>query len=427
MNKKQLIPAALLALLAACGNPKNNETAEELTVIDVESAMGNLQELKISDLGSHVRYIPLESNDSCLIGSNPHAYVVGSHILVTSTSIPTPSLHCFDKETGKFICTIGHWGDDPTGYWNSKPYYNPSNGLLYLKRLPNQLQKYDLQGRYHGKTTVPFPSVMNDEFTFLDTLLVVYHEPIYKPNKRILSLLSEAGASKDSVLRRTTSQVTFPKNCITSAYNRIGSMKTDLHYYKYKDGSIQSALTSPFPVWECEGHIRVQEGFNDTIYTLEENRLVPAFLFETGKRTLSPKDRLAGKSRDKLTLLCALETPNILYFQYIAHIFEYTEEFIAATWDNKANTVQPELLQGIFDKQTGVTRMAKGESLEDDLNGFLPFAPQSISLQGEYVGLLKVEDVLNFLDEHPEAKDNPALAPLLQLKEDDNPVVVLVE
>ena len=39
--------------------------------------------------------------------------------------------------------------------------------------------------------------------------------------------------------------------------------------------------------------------------------------------------------------------------------------------------------------------------------------------------LIGAYEAVAWLEEHPEAKDNPALAPLLQLKEEDNPVVVV--
>nr|WP_325288091.1 hypothetical protein [uncultured Bacteroides sp.] len=84
-------------------------------------------------------------------------------------------------------------------------------------------------------------------------------------------------------------------------------------------------------------------------------------------------------------------------------------------------------LNGIYDKQAGTTRMCDEEKgLTDDVNHFLPFRPSACSAQGEYAQLVEAADVLDFLDENPEAKDNSALAPLLKIGEEDNPVVVLV-
>lgn len=49
----------------------------------------------------------------------------------------------FDKETGKFICSVGHRGDDPEAYSSTCGYLNSKNQLLYFNRDPNQLVKYD--------------------------------------------------------------------------------------------------------------------------------------------------------------------------------------------------------------------------------------------------------------------------------------------
>lgn len=62
----------------------------------------------------------------------------------------------------------------------------------------------------------------------------------------------------------------------------------------------------------------------------------------------------------------------------------------------------------------------------DDINGFLPFTPRFCGPHGEFVDILQAYEVVEWLEAHPEAKDNPRLAPLLKVKEEDNPVVVIV-
>ena len=86
-----------------------------------------------------------------------------------------------------------------------------------------------------------------------------------------------------------------------------------------------------------------------------------------------------------------------------------------------------EVYNGIYDKRTETVSMASQESgIVDDIHGFLPFNPIGRSSQGELVGILEAQDIVAWFDEHPEAKDNPKLAPLLKVQEEDNPVVVIV-
>ena len=137
------------------GNPK---TAEDgLAVIDVKNAISHPTELKVSQLGQTVRYVPLETGDSCFVGDNAQIRVCGKNLIATFGS----SCLSFDRETGRFIARIGHVGDDPQGYSNTEFTYNDRDGLLYFMRQPNLLQKYDAQGGYHGSVTVPTPAPLN--------------------------------------------------------------------------------------------------------------------------------------------------------------------------------------------------------------------------------------------------------------------------
>ena len=67
----------VFCLLIACGHKSQIQAPQEgLCVIDVESALADLQDgLKLSDFGSRVRYVPLETNDSCLVAAHPKALV----------------------------------------------------------------------------------------------------------------------------------------------------------------------------------------------------------------------------------------------------------------------------------------------------------------------------------------------------------------
>lgn len=56
-------------------------------------------------------------------------------------------------------------------------------------------------------------------------------------------------------------------------------------------------------------------------------------------------------------------------------------------------------------------------TFRDDIAGFMPYE----------TSLIEAYKVTAWLEEHPEASQNPALAPLLQVKEEDNPVIVIEE
>jgi hypothetical protein len=57
----------------------------------------------------------------------------------------------------------------------------------------------------------------------------------------------------------------------------------------------------------------------------------------------------------------------------------------------------------------------------------MPFHPEDFTPKGEFAGALTIEQIQIWLEEHPDVKLEGALAPLKDLADDANPVVVIVE
>ena len=401
MKKKQLIPAALLILLAACGNPKNNKTAEGLTVIDVESAINNLQdELKLSDLYDTVRYVPLETNDSCLIGQWPSLSIVGNYLIVNSYST-TNLCYNFDKETGRFLASIGHTGDDPEAYTSGIPFYNEHDNLLYFTREPNALQKYDAQGNYHGQIKLPTSFPMPVQYVFTDSLITGRYNYRWPLPPCALLTFGPDGQLRDSIFDPMADIVSLPAapNANVSLKQLAGST---LAIASFGGGSAWNSVNGG-NIYLHEGQVKYHADFSDTVHILRNGHLQPSIAFHTGKYHFPPEGRARDYGyADKLVIIQVTETPERILFYAAKGIYRE----------------KPENYIGVYNRHSRTLRMAPTDgTFADDLTGFMPY-------KGD---LIEAFEVVEWLDEHPEAKDNPALAPLLRLKEDDNPVVVLVE
>ena len=109
----------------------------------------------------------------------------------------------------------------------------------------------------------------------------------------------------------------------------------------------------------------------------------------------------------------------------VANRIQVTPENIYFTCELDTYDEQ-ELFEGIYDRRTGRTRLspASHEGYTDDLTGFMP-VPRRYP-HGVQVSLIEAYKVVEWLDEHPEARSNSALAGLAQVKEEDNPVAVFV-
>lgn len=406
MKKDWLYAACLAWMVAACsGTPQRGN--EELCSVDVAGAMENLTELKLSELGKDVRYVALETTDSCLIGANPNILLLDKYIVVTSRK----DCFVFDKANGRFISKVGHVGEDPEAYSYAAASYNETNGLLYFQRAPNTLQKYDVQGNYRGKVTIPTPPVAPGDFAFTDSLIIGHYNSIGQGyNERALLFFNEAGEQVDTV---PSLFPVLPEKQIWDIQNisvkRLGVSAVALTVFK--DGN-QSAAISRHPfLWKLNGEVRFKESFNDTVYTVKRNALEPSVVFSTGKWHWGAEARTDAKDNESRLLVGAVfETENNIFFQCIRGL--YAEK--------------PETFNGIYDRKTGTTHMyAEEEGLTDDLSGFMPFSPMTCSIQGEYAMLVGADKVLGWLEEHPQEAGNEKLAVLKTLTEDSNPVVVV--
>lgn len=84
MNKSYLYQATLAAclFLGACSGDKTE--SGQLEVIPLGAAFDQQAELKTSDCFKKIRYVPLETTDSILVGPGAWATVLNDWIVVTS-------------------------------------------------------------------------------------------------------------------------------------------------------------------------------------------------------------------------------------------------------------------------------------------------------------------------------------------------------
>lgn len=413
MNKKSFSIICVLLLLVACQSGKEKSRPDNL--IDFVSAYENQVEMKLSQLGNKVHYVPLETTDSSLIGNSYNICLLEKYILVNTDA------RCllFDKESGKFIRQIGHKGEDPKGYSEAICYVHPQTEMLYFKRHPNKLQKYDLEGNYQGEAVTLsgtcYPLLTEDGMWGYDS------GPLLAgASKAYLYNLNEQGVKSDSLLLNLNkveelnpseilSIVVFKsnhslKNMGLSAYN--GAI-----FVKCKEKNIISL--SNYPVLRhYKDEIHFREELSDTIYQLHEKELRPKWVFDMGIYCLTPeKQGLVEDSKECVPITYAAETPAYIYFECIKNLYG-----------------ERQLYYGLYNKKEGKTYIGKaGDGFVDDVNDFLPLRLHYIGDDGEVAGMLSLESIVAWKEAHPNASQEGALSFLKSLDEDANPVCVIVE
>lgn len=410
--KKEIIQGFFALLFFTSCHLTPSSTTKVLE-IDIAGSMGQLTELNTSDLGKRIRYIPLETTDSCLVANSPRIQVLKDNVLITTEK---QSL-LFDKQTGKFLCEVGHIGVDPEGYSNTNCWIDDHSGILHYFRLPDELVKYNQQGRFVGKIKISPTPPVPASFFFTDSQMIGQYSDLLNNSCRSLAFFDEAGQTLDTIPALLTplsvsyddiESMSIMKN---NPFFGIMSMQGVCILKLKNDRELIASLGSS-TLWKSGGKVRYRAEFVDTLYTVEDRAIKPYLYFNTGKWHWPGTERASKEdNNNRITITYVAETDDKLYFQCIKGLYDRVH-----------------LYNGVYDKKSHTTKMGTPKApFTDDLTSFLPFSPTTCSDRGEFAALVQSDHALQWLEEHPEAKVPEELAFLKALNEDANPVVVLLE
>lgn len=414
MKSKIVLSICVTLLVASCSKTTSSRKSGETIEIDIVNGVEELTELKASDLGKTIRYVPLETTDSCLVGDKPRVRLLRDKIMV----ITSKQCLLFDKQTGKYLCSVGHIGEDPEGYSETMCWINDESDLIYFFRRPDKLMKYNQQGKMVGTVSVPQTSGVPNYFTFSDSTIIGHYADMMSVPVRSLVFFTESGEVLDTIPSLLSATPMFNMDDIkgfsilksTDIYGNLGLDGLVLIDFE-NDTRIITAPQSSL-LWKCDGDVRFTELFTDTLYTVKNHTLRPYLAFNTGEYHWGVEERMSKENtKERIRISYVAESPDKLFFQYI-----------------KGSNDKYGPYNGVYDKKSGTTKFASaGAGFIDDLTHFMPMYPTTVDgTQGEYASLVGVPEMQTWLEKHPETKKDGKLAFLNQLDDDANPVIVIV-
>lgn len=412
--KKSLLPVVVVTCLAFCACGGGEAEKAKIEVIPLGAAFDNQTELKTSDCFKKIRYVTLETTDSCLVGQGAYATVLNDWIVVTSGR---NRCQLFDKKTGRFIRSIGHVGEDPEGYSNVHGgWQNPYTDKLSFPGWKNKIVVYGADGKFDQIWTPPIPAGQfpaTAAFDYLDADIIAgYYSATDSLPARIALFRGEEVVRVESLLTEQEGDGAITPNDIASiSVLRDGG--DGMMIIKYKDDKSAAYPLGNSCFWHADKDLYFRKSYNDTIYRVSAvKELQPARVLDFGVHGWTYNERFEDK-KDAIYPTKFMENKEVVLFRFMTNVY-----------NDKQKTYN-----ALYRKADGTVKVCPfDDKITDDTNGFLPLQPVSVSASGEFAAILPSEEVVTWFEDNAGKTDIPAeVAALKKVGGEDNPVVVIME
>ena len=383
-NKIQLITVLISFVVTACNHEK--KILSDLIYLNCENAE-NQEAPKLSLLLKDIRYVALETKDTCLLNRPTNITLTDKYIVMDGGH--ETECFVFDKQNGKYVRTIGMREDPgPTGYYMCTYPIYVQGDEMYLKVdwLGNKYKVFSLDNGSLLRTIDEKTEGQRWPSDYLyplnDSTMLQYANNRYGNRKYGLQVCTWSG----NILKKFPSLNNFKRN---EALDYTIAYHNEMNFYRYNE------------------QVYFHEFTSDTIFRLNESLDVePVYVVGKGDKIPVPELRNEVDQETKYKKL--------IKFDYIMET-DHHLLMMGNRWNEVAY---------IYDKQTGETSRLEEENATffNDLNGFLPFWPIGRGRDGaenEVWALIQP-------DQYMEGVKATGVNPLgFDLKFDDNPVIAI--
>jgi hypothetical protein len=362
--------------------------AQDVVKIVINPNKVQIGECKLNDLVESIEYIPLETNDECLVGQIEIFDISEKYIVINC--VKSESIYLFHR-SGRFICKVGSRGNGPGEYLSLGGLFidEKRSRILVIDGYKRKQINYNLKGKFISDKSI-------EEKTSIGLYMRMYKDNFFinKLERRDNPFVHEI---RDLNLQLITENI-----------------KKD-HYQK---GSVINVVGIPsFYLYNDKNHIRGLE-LNDTLYSIEKDfSFKPKYIVNAGRYEITA-DMLA-RSDDAFFLQCVcfqqfFETKDKLLISY--HFGSVRSSIDYCYHDNNTRKV---------------LHFKSDKGIPNDYDGGLDFWPE----RQDNLEWYAFYDAHLFKDKFKEKKtlkgDVNAIQSFEKFKQkldsDDNPVLVIVK
>jgi hypothetical protein len=365
--------------------------------IDYENALKVKKYLTIDDIASQVRYIPLETDSTCLIGINPVYYFSNDLIFVSDIN----HVLVFDFN-GNFIRKIGNEGKGPNEINRIKTVsIIKDNKIIAIHTYVDmKLLLYSFNGDFLESIDVP---LMNHIYVLNSNKFIYYDLCI--------------GGIEDYVFR-LTNRKNDTLNFVSNDFKWVNNTYTQYEFFS----------TNFHPSYHYKNKFFFKNRYNDTIFTVINSKIVPAYCIQLGKYKVPEQMRLENpatynqfmKNSEKYYYTYSLECDSLIFISAnnytgkdLHHVLYETYSGNSFQLVNKNN-----LNSGIQNNwDSGPEFWPEGSVNDNEV--FMSITP------GDLFSLINESHFMNSNPHHLDKK-NEFLELVEGLNETDNPVIMIV-
>ena len=387
---------ACLLLFSSCVSNTNRVQQEEVLIselpyiVSLEKEITNIQQIGLSDVGSSITYIPLETNNRSLLKELRKIIVTDSCIVVRDMD----RILMFDF-SGNFLRQIGRRGQGP-GEFNSRSIFDycfsHDNNKIYVLTGNFICFEFNVEGKFLNSFKID--SMPGQMLPFKDDLFVFQciNGPEYVSPVRQSLIVSDLN-------------------------NNIQKSYPNYHKRVNKPG-----VTFPrLPFYYHQNELRFKELGVDTLYTVTEDELIPHAIFQLGNKEIPADLHTLNLDMEK-----ALRPYSGRF--WFRELVEDLDNFYFTLEDDHNK------LYGYFNKPSNIAKVIGDQGFQNNIDGGMPFFPKYVyndNILVDYVNAFELQEhVLNSNASEMRRLYGQKYDDLVKfvnsLDDDANPIVVLI-
>jgi hypothetical protein len=389
----------VVMLITGCSSGKHsNDYLSDIREISINPNSRQTGKLTLSEIVESVTYVPLETNDNCLLSDISRGILSENYVLLSCRK--TRRCYFFTK-TGRFIAQIGDIGQGPGEYpVTPDPVYidEKHNQVIIHDHMLNKLLYYDFNGRF----------IKQISFGVLHTASSVsYHTDFY--------LLKTANFGKAAMV----DNIPYTYTIFDDNHEIITQKIRPVPFSMNPPNSMVSGGTS-FCQYIYDNQVHVRENMlNDTLYRINHDfSFIPKYILNAGKYEMTVEIRSNVALFQQEGKNCPLITSMFETEDYLLLSYMYLQEYKVLCYYHKKSD---KLIY--FSSSTGIP---------NDYDDGLDFWPQ-FQFNNQLIAFYNAYRITDHIEKEKNVQLKGSLGEINRFEQmarkinaDDNPVMVIL-